>query len=184
MSGSTLAVGYRWAAVGKAGILAVLLPLAAGYAAYTALDDGPLISALFLVVFGFVALVFLPLFARAVLRAARGAPLLTIDEHGVTLHSARVGLPWSNLAEVRVERRPGRAALLVFVPVDAEQVVTAHRGTPRWFARSGTPRVGGPVFVRADQLALPLDEVLAAVRRRTSAPVRHREMLRNGPAGR
>lgn len=179
-----LTVGYRWSAVAKAGIPAVLLPLAAGYAAYTALDDGPLISALLLVVFVFVVLVFVPLFLRAVVRASRGAPLLTINEDGVTLHSARVGLPWSNVAEVRVERRPGRAELLVFVPVDAGQVETAHRGTPRWFARSGSSRVGGPIFVRADQLALPLEEVLAAVRRSTSAPVRHRELLRNGPAGR
>ncbi|GLY82953.1 hypothetical protein [Actinoallomurus iriomotensis] len=179
-----LTVGYRWAAVAKAGLPAVLLPLAAGYAEYIARGDGPLISVLLLVVFGFVTVVFLPLFLRAVVRASRGAPLLTIGEDGVTLHSARVRLPWSNVAEVRVERRPGRAELLVFVPVDAAQVVTAHRGTPRWFARGGIPRVGGPIFVRADQLARPLEEVLAAVRRWTSAPVRRREILRNGPAGR
>ncbi|MFB9835664.1 hypothetical protein [Actinoallomurus acaciae] len=178
-----LTVGYRWSGVAKAGILAMLPPLAAGYAAYAVLDDGPLISTPFLVAFVFVALVFVPLFLRAVVRALRGAPLLTISEDGVTLHSARVGLPWSNVAEVRVERRPGRAELLVFVPVDAGQVETAHRGTARWFARSGSSRVGGPIFVRADQLTLPLEEVLAAVRRSTSAPVRHRELLRNGPPG-
>jgi hypothetical protein len=184
MPDSALTVGYRWAAVAKAGLPAVLLPSAAAYAAYTVLDDGPLISGLLLVVFLFVTLVFLPLFLRAVVRASLGAPLLTIDGGGVTLHSARVGLPWSNVAEIRVERRPGRAALLVFVPVDAERVVTAHRGTPRWFALSAIPRVGGPVYVRADQLALPLEDILAAVRRSTSVPVRHRAMLRNGPVGR
>lgn len=184
MAGSGLAVGYRWAAVAKVGVPALLLPLAVGYAAYTVRGDGRPVFTFVFFCFLFVGYVFLPRFLRTVLRALSGAPLLTINEDGVTLHSARVGLPWSNVAEVRVERRPGRAELLVFVPVDARQVETAHRGTPRWFARSGSSRVGGPIFVRADQLALPLEEVLAAVRRSTSAPVRHRELLRNGPAGR
>ncbi|WP_329257661.1 hypothetical protein OG417_19225 [Actinoallomurus sp. NBC_01490] len=162
----------------------LLLPVAVGYAAYTVRGDGRPVFTFVFFCFLFVAFVFVPRFLRTVVRALSGAPLLTINEDGVTLHSARVGLPWSNVAEVRVERRPGRAELLVFVPVDAQRVAAAHRGTSRRFVRSGIPRVGGPIFVRADQLTLPLEEVLAAVRRSTSAPVRHREMLRNGPAGR
>ena len=178
-----LIVGYRGAAVARAGIPSLLLPLAAGYAAYLTLGAGPVLAVPVFAVFAFVVVVFVPLFVRAVVRALAGAPLLTIDEDGVTLHSARVRLPWSNVAEVRVEHRPGRAELLVFVPVDARKVVRAHRGVARSFARGGTPRVGGPVFVRADQLALPIEEVLAAVRRSAAVPVRHRGVLRNGPAG-
>jgi hypothetical protein len=173
-----LSVGYRGAAVAKAAVPCLLLPCAAAYAVHLAWGQRPLFAVPVSLAFVFVVVVFVPLFARSVVRALRGAPLLTIGPQGVTLHSARVRLPWSNLAELRVEHRPGRAEQLVFVPVDPAQVASAHRGTPRMFARSGSSRVGGPIFVRADQIAVPLEEVLAAVRRWTPVPVRHRGVLR------
>ncbi|MEV0407190.1 hypothetical protein [Actinoallomurus sp. NPDC050550] len=113
--------------------------------------------------------------ARAMWRAARRRPLLTLDSERVVLHSARVALPWSNVAEVRiVNRAPDRrtAKLIVFVPVDADRVVAGLRGMPRQFARSGIKRLGGPIFVRPEDMAMPFDEVLAAVRRLTAVPIR------------
>lgn len=166
-----LTVGYRPAAVARAGVPAVVLPLAAAYAVYAA--PGPWLTAAGFAVFAFVTAVFVPLSGRAAVRALRGAPLLTLDAEGVTLHSARVTLPWSNVAEARIEHRPGRPALLVFVAADERRAVAALRGLPRRFASSGIRRVGGPVFVRADQLARPVEDVLAAVPVR----VRHRSAL-------
>jgi hypothetical protein len=179
-----LSVGYRKSALAKAAVPGLLVLAAAGYAVHLALGQGPVTAVPVVACLVFAVVVFVPLFVRAVVRALLGAPLLTIDDDGVTLHSARVVLPWSNVAEVRVEQRPGGAPRLVFVPADPQRVVSAHRGLARTFARSGTARVGGPVFVRADQLALPLEDVLAAVRRSAPVPVRRREVLRDGPMGR
>jgi hypothetical protein len=36
------------------------------------------------------------------------APLLTLDRDGVTLHSARIRLPWSNVAEIRIGHTAAR----------------------------------------------------------------------------
>jgi hypothetical protein len=113
--------------------------------------------------------------ARAAWRAARRRPLLTLDSERVVLHSARVALPWSDVAELRIVNRSpdGRTAkLIVFVPVDADRVIAGLRGMPRRFARSGIRRLGGPIFVRPEDLAMPFDEVLAAVRRLAAVPIR------------
>ncbi|GAB3973945.1 hypothetical protein GCM10029978_054360 [Actinoallomurus acanthiterrae] len=113
--------------------------------------------------------------ARAMWRAARRRPLLTLDSERVVLHSARVVLQWSNVAELRIVNRSpdGRTAkLMVFVPIDADQVIAGLSGMPRRFARSGMKHLGGPIFVRPQDMALPFDEVLATVRTLTTVPVR------------
>ncbi|GAB2836191.1 hypothetical protein GCM10027176_45550 [Actinoallomurus bryophytorum] len=176
------AVGYRLAALAPSGVLVVLLPLAAAYAGFLALDAGVVIASAAFTVFGLVTLALVPLYLRAVVRALRGAPLLTFSDRGVTLHSARVTLPWSNLAQIRIDHTPGRADLIVFVPLEQERVLAELRGLPRKFARDGIGRVGGPIFVRTAQLARPVEEILAAARGFTSAPVRHHRTLGRTPA--
>lgn len=119
----------------------------------------------------------LPLYvltARAFWRAARGRPLLTLDAHGVRLHSARVALPWANVAEVRVVTAPPDVRTIVFVPADAATALTGLRGLPRRFAKDGIARQGGPVFIRTDSLAVPLTALLTAIRTHTEAPIVHR----------
>jgi hypothetical protein len=176
-------VGYRRAALVPTGAFVVLVPLAAAYAAFQLLDAGVVLAAVAFTVFGLVTLALVPLYLRAVVRALRGAPLLTFSDGGVTLHSARVTLPWSNLAQIRIDHTPGRPDLIVFVPLDQERVLEELRGLPRRFARDGVRRVGGPIFIRTAQLARPAEEVLAAARDRTSAPVRHHRTLGRAPAG-
>lgn len=180
--GGRSAFGYRRAALVPVGIPAVLLPLVTAYAGYLALGAGVVIAAVVFTVWGLVTLAFVPLYVRAVVRALRGAPLLTFSDGGVTLHSARVTLPWSNLAQIRIDHAPGRSDLMVFVPLDQERVLEGLRGRPRWFARDGVRRVGGPIFVRTTQLASPVEEILTAARDRTSAPVRHHRTLGQAPA--
>jgi hypothetical protein len=175
-------VGYRRSALAPPGVLALILPLATAYAGFLALGVGAVLAAVAFTVFGLVTLVLVPLYLRAVVRALRGAPLLTFDADGVTLHSARVTLPWSNVAQIRIDHTPGRADMIVFVPEDPDRAVEGLRGLPRRFARDGIRRVGGPIFVRAAQLASPVEEILAAVRRSTSAPVRHHRTLGRTPA--
>ncbi|GAA4623006.1 hypothetical protein GCM10023196_017460 [Actinoallomurus vinaceus] len=113
--------------------------------------------------------------ARAAWRATRGRPLLTLDSEQVVLHSARVALPWSNVAEIRIVNRSpdGQTAkLIVFVPVDADRAVAGLRGMSRRFARSGMKHVGGPIFVRPEDMTSPFGEFLNAVRALTTVPVR------------
>jgi hypothetical protein len=176
------AVGYRWAALAPSGVFAVLLPLATGYTAFLTLHAGVVVAAVAFTVFGLVTLALVPLYLRAVVRALRGAPLLTFSDGGVTLHSARVTLPWSNLAQIRIDHAPGRSDLIVFVPLDQERVLSELRGLPRRFARDGVRRVGGPIFVRTAQLARPAEEILAAARHSSTAPVRHHRTLGRTPA--
>jgi hypothetical protein len=177
------AVGYRWAALAPSGVLVVLLPLATAYAAFLALNLGVVIAAVAFTVFGLVTVALVPLYLRAMVRALRGAPLLSFSDRGVTLHSARVTLPWSNLAQIRIDHTPGRSDLIVFVPLDQERVLEGLRGLPRRFARDGVRRVGGPIFVRTAQLTRPVEEILAAARHSSPAPVRHHRTLGRTPAG-
>ena len=176
------AVGYRWAALAPPGAFVALLPLVTAYAGFLALGAGVVIAAVVFTVFGLVTLGLVPLYLRAVVRALRGAPLLTFSDGGVTLHSARVTLPWPNLAQIRIDHTPGRSDLMVFVPLDQERALEGLRGLPRRFARDGIRQVGGPIFVRTAQLARPVEEILAAARDRTSAPVRHHRTLGRTPA--
>lgn len=175
-------VGYRWSALASAGGFAVLLPLATASAAFLTLHAGVVVAAVAFTGFGLVTLAFVPLYLRAVVRALRGAPLLTFSDDGVTLHSAWVTLPWSNLAQIRIDHAPGRSDLIVFVPLDQERVLEGLRGLPRKFARDGISRVGGPIFVRTAQLDRPVEEVLAAARHSSSVPVRHHRTLGRAPA--
>jgi hypothetical protein len=168
-----LAVGYRRSALTPLGVLTAILALATAYTGFVALGTGFGLATAAFTVCALLTLVFVPLFLRAVVRALRGAPLLTLDGGGVTLHSARVTLPWSNVAEIRIVHKPDHADLLVFVPVDETRAVEALNGLPRRFAADGIRRVGGPIFVRVPQLADPIEDVLAAAHRLTTAPVRH-----------
>jgi hypothetical protein len=175
-------VGYRWAALASSGVPVVLLPLAGASAGVLTLHGGVVLASVAFTGFGLVTLALVPLYLRAVVRALRGASLLTFDADGVTLHSARVTLPWSNLAQIRVDHTPGHSDLIVFVPLDPERVLEELRGLPRRFARDGIRRVGGPIFIRTAQLARPAEEILAAARRSSSAPVRHHRTLGRTPA--
>jgi hypothetical protein len=173
----TLAVGYRRSALVPLGVLAAVLALATAYTGFLALGGGVGLPAASFIVCALLTLFFVPLFLRAVVRALRGAPLLTLDGDGVTLHSARVTLPWPNVAEIRIDHKPAHADLLVFVPVDEDRAVEALRGLPRRFAADGVRRVGGPIFIRVPQLAVPIEDVLAAAHRLSTAPVRHNHVL-------
>jgi hypothetical protein len=174
--------GYRRSALAPPAVLAVLLPAATAYAGFLALGASVILAAVAFVAFVFVTIVFVPLYLRAVVRALRGAPLLSFDAEGVTLHSARVTLPWSNVAQIRVDHAPGHADMIVFVPEDPERAVEGLRGLRRKFARDGIQRVGGPIFVRTAQLASPAEEILTAARRVSPAPVRHHRTLGRTPA--
>lgn len=172
-----LAVGYRRSALAPLGVLTAILALATTYTGFLALGGGAGLATAAFTVCALLTLVFVPLFLRAVVRALRGAPLLTLDGDGVTLHSARVTLPWSNVAELRIDHKPDHADLLVFVPVDEDRAVEALHGLPRRFAADGIGRVGGPIFVRVPQLAAPIEDVLAAAHRLSTASVRHNHAL-------
>jgi hypothetical protein len=174
-----LHVGYRRPALAKAGLPSVLLAFGTAYTGHLA-SGGEAVATVAFAGCALATLLIVPLYLRAVVRAVRGAPLLTLDRAGVTLHSARITLPWPELAEIRIQH--GAAGdLLVFVPLDAARVLAGLRGLRRRFARDGMSRVGGPIFVRAAQLASPVEEILAAARHWSAAPVRHRHAL--GPVG-
>jgi hypothetical protein len=174
-----LHVGYRRPALAKAGLPALLPAFGTAYTGYLA-SGGGAVPAVACAGCALATLLIAPLYLRAVVRAVRGAPLLTLDRAGVTLHSARITLPWPELAEIRIQH--GAAGdTLVFVPLDAARVLAGLRGLRRRFARDGMSRVGGPIFLRVAQLASPVEEILAAARHWSAAPVRHRPAL--GPAG-
>jgi hypothetical protein len=158
-------------------VLAAILALATACTGLPTLGAGFGLATAAFTVCALLTVVFAMLFLRAVVRALRGAPLLTLDRDGVTLHSARVTLPWPNVAEIQIDHKPGHADLLVFVPVDEDRAVEALQGLARRFARDGVRRVGGPIFVRVPQLARPIEDVLSAAHRLSAAPVRHRHAL-------
>lgn len=172
-----IAVRYRRSALGPPGALSLILVLATACTGHLALGSGSGPATAAVTVSALLTLVFVPLYLRAVVRTLRGAPLLSLDRDGVTLHSARVTLPWSNVAEIRIVHKPGHADLLVFVPVDGRQAVESLHGLPRRFASDGIRRVGGPIFLRVPQLADPVEDLLSAARRLTTAPVRHQHAL-------
>ncbi|MCO6003805.1 hypothetical protein NE236_02325 [Actinoallomurus purpureus] len=170
-------IGYAWRGLRDSAAFALIAIFVTTFLAFRAKDEGRIepVAVVLCVVCG-VGTVWLGGFvARAVWRTVRRLPLLTLGSERVVLHSARVALPWSDIAEVRiVSRSPDdrTAKIIVFVPVDADRVLAGLRGMPRRFARSGIKRVGGPIFVRPHDLAMPFAEVLAAVRRVTAVPVR------------
>jgi hypothetical protein len=144
--------------------------------AVQALSGGPLWIGL-LVVCLVVSLFLAVLFGRAVWRAFRGLPLLTLDDEGVTLHSARTHLDWANVAEIRIvpTAKQGRNKVIVFVPVDAQRSMDGLSWYGRWFARDGIRRLGSPVFAPVE--GLPIDEVVAAARRFTRVRIHHEHRL-------
>jgi hypothetical protein len=178
-----LAVGYRRPAVTRAGLVPVILLVGTACTGLAAVGAGSVYAVVGLVGCAAATLLIVPLYLRAVVRALRGAPLLTLDRDGVTLHSARIRLPWSNVAQIRIGHIGHGPAgdTLVFVPADESRVIAELRGLRRRFARDGIRRLGGPIFVRVDQLESPLDEVLAAARRWSAAPVRHHHSLGRHP---
>ena len=193
MSSSTaFTVGYRRSSVLGLGVpLCVVLLAGTVYTGFLARGLSMLPAVVAFAGCVLASLVLVPLYLRAVVRALSGAPLLTLDGEGVTLHSARVRLPWSNVAAIRIDHSSGRrrsSDTIVFVPVDEVRAVEELRGLPRRFARDGIQRLGGPIFVRVTHLGRPLDEILAAVRRSTPAPIRHHHLggtpLLTGPVTR
>ncbi|MGH3377483.1 MAG: hypothetical protein ACRDP6_22355 [Actinoallomurus sp.] len=179
-----LAVGYRASSMIVLGLLSVFILLVTAYVGFLAFGIGALFLFVAFVAFALVTLLIVPRYLRALARVLRGAPLLTLDHDGVTFHSAPIAMPWSNIAEIRIDHTAGRGArsdTLVFVPVDERAALKSLRGLPRWFARDGIKRVGGPIFMRVGVLACPIEEILAAVQRLTSAPVRHQHALGRRP---
>jgi hypothetical protein len=178
-------VGYRWSSLllSSVPVCGVLL---AGTAYTGSLARNQLVAVVPFVVLAVISLLAVFFYLRAFVRALRRSPLLSLDGEGVTLHSARVRLPWSNVAEVRIDHAAGRrrsSETIVFVPVDAVRAVEELRGMARRFARDGIQRHGGPIFVRVAFLARPLEEILAAVQRSTPAPVRHHRVAGRTRAG-
>ena len=172
---SPVHVGYRRGArsLRRSALLCALLALCVVVTAEPA-SHGPAWMFAFPAIAAAGAVPLCVMTVRAFWRAARGRPLLTLDAHGVRLHSARVTLPWTNVAELRVVTAPPDVRTVVFVPLDAGAALDGLRGMPRWFAKDGIARHGGPVFVRADAMAISLDDLLAAIRDHTGAPIRHR----------
>lgn len=183
-SAGVFRVGYRASSLAGSGLLTGIFLLATVYTGFFAFHGAVFLLAAF-VVCGLGTLFIGSLQLRAVTRALTGAPLLSLDREGVTLHSARVSLPWSNLKEIRIGHPADRGPnfdTLVFVPADESAAIETLRGLPRWFARDGIKRVGGPIFVRAGHLALPIEDIVHAARQWTSAPVRHHHALSRRPA--
>ena len=179
-----LDVGYRRSGVARVGVLAAIPLLGTAYTGFAAFGPASAFAAVGFVGCAAATLLIIPPYLRAVVRTLRGAPLLTLDRDGVTLHSARIRLPWSNVAEIRIGHTAGRGPAgdtLVFVPVDESRVLAELHGMRRRFARDGMRRLGGPIFVRVVQLASPIEEVLAAARRWSAAPARHHHSLGRNP---
>ena len=182
-----LEIGYKRGStsVRQSVLLCLLALAAAAFAGSQALRNGlgnPLWAVGFLTS-GVLTVLIVPLTVRAIWRMARGRPLLTLDGDGVTLHSARVTLPWSNISEIRITHTAQKGqtiSTIVFVPVDAERATAGLHGLRRRFAADGIRRVGGPIFARVHDLALPLDDIIAGTRRLTAAPVRHQHHLDAG----
>jgi hypothetical protein len=166
-------VGYRRGAASLRQFALVCLLFAAATALIVddGRDDG---MAYVAVVPAAVFVYFTAMAVRAYWRSARGRPLLTLDDDGVTLHSARVTLPWANVAEVKIVTAPAGVRTVIFVARDDDAVLDALRGPARQFAKDGIARVGGPVFARAHDLAMPLEELLSAVHRFTGVPINQR----------
>lgn len=112
--------------------------------------------------------------ARAVVRAMTGRPLLSLDADGVLLHSVRLRVAWSDVAQIRlVQTRPGsRTMMLVFVPHDPGRVAAGRGPWARLFARDYTRRLGSPIVAPVDDVAAEVDEMLRVARHYTDAPVR------------
>ncbi|WP_322763072.1 hypothetical protein [Frankia sp. Cr2] len=174
---AVLTIGYKAETFKQTAIFCMmLLAVTAAFGFFVMTDFyQPLFVVLFLLNVSATALIeFLCL--RAAWRAFRGFPLLTFDVERVTLHSARVYLAWSDVAEIRIARivRKGRIHdMIVFIPVDADRAMAGLRGLRRQFAREGIKHFGSPVYLRVADLTLPLDDVVTAAQRLTAAPVRH-----------
>lgn len=177
-------IGYAHSALKDVGVICLLVVAGAGWSGYRTFGAGGFRVGYLPVVFvsGVAAMFLVPLTARAIWRASRGRPLLTLTASGVVLHSAGVRLPWSNVAEIQIIHRVGRhrrTDIVVFVPVDPGMALHGLRGRARWFARDAVRRVGGPILVRVGSMRSPLPEVLNTIRALTSAPIRHKD-LRGG----
>lgn len=172
-------VGYRRgsSSLWRALLMCVLFGGSTGFAIDVALR-GSLTALLGAIVVGLFFVLFTVMTGRAVWRAVRNRPLLTLDAFGVTLNSARVSVRWCDVAEVRVVTAPGDVRTVVFVAADEDLVLGRLQGLPYWFAKNGIDRVGGPVYVRAHDLAIDLEELLAAVHRFTAVPIKQRYTVR------
>jgi len=170
-----LHVGYRrgsaslWQAGGLCAVAAAVTA-----ALITYVPGGNPVALCGAVVSGLLFVVLAVVTGRAVWRAVRNRPLLTLDGSGVTLHSARVSLRWIDVAEVRVVTRPDGVRTVVFVAEDADLALGRLQGLAFWFAVNGIDRVGGPVFVRAHDLAIELEPLLTAVHRYAAVPIKQR----------
>ena len=175
-----LVVGYRRSPLFLSCLPVLVLLFGTIYTGFLMFGLKSVFLALLFVVFALVTLLFVPLYLRAVVRVLIGRPLLTLDGDGVAMHSARIRLPWSNVAEIRIDHtRSGRPAadMIVFVPRDEREVLATHRRWSRRFARDGIRRHGGPIFLRASVLACPIEKILAAAGRSAPVPVRHRHKV-------
>lgn len=170
-----LRVGYRRgsASLWRAGLLCALVgTVTAMLIAYAV--GGNAVASYGAAVCGLTFVFLAAMTGRAVWRMVRNRPLLTLDAGGVTLHSARVSLRWLDVAEVRVVTRPDGVRTVVFVAEDPDLALGRLQGLAFWFAKDGIERVGGPVFVRARDLAIDLEELLTAIHRFTAAPIKQR----------
>lgn len=174
---SPVHVGYHGgsASLRQSALVCLLFAVATAVVATVGRGDG---MAYVAVVPAAVFLLFAVLTVRAYARRARGRPLLTLDDHGVTLHSARVTLPWDDLREVRILTAPLDVRTVVFVARDEAATLAGLHGLPHQFAKSGMAHVGGPVYVRAHDLAIPLEDLLTAIHGFTGAPINQRYTTR------
>lgn len=170
-----LHVGYRRgsASLWRAGLLCALVgTVTAMLIAYAV--GGNAVAPYGAAVCGLIFVFLAAMTGRAGWRAVRNRPLLTLDAGGVILHSARVTLRWLDVAEIRVVTRPDGVRTVVFVAEDPDLALGRLQGLAFWFAKDGIDRLGGPIFVRAHDLAIELEQLLTEIHRFTAVPIKQR----------
>jgi hypothetical protein len=113
------------------------------------------------------------------LRRLSGIPLLTLNVWGVRLNVSGLQLSWSNISEIRIiqvvvydEVFP----ILLFVAIDNERACKEQRRLARRTARHAVRAHGGPLLVPCGALEefVSIEDVLSAIRRFSSIPIRER----------
>jgi hypothetical protein len=97
--------------------------------------------------------------ANGVLVGMRSMRGLTLAADGITWHKHELFLPWSNVADMRLDAR--NDLRLVVGVVEPDLVL---EGVPRFGGfevRSNLKRFGGPIALKADRLAAPSAQIMA-----------------------
>jgi hypothetical protein len=123
-----------------------------------------------------------PILVRLVYRLVRRVrpwePPVVLDAAGITLPALGVRVAWPEIAEIRVSpvrgggTRTARRRVAAFVVNDAEAVVSRFQPFARKAARRSLEAYGTPIAVPDLLLERSAEDIVAAARAFTSAPVR------------